>query len=234
MMPRLATSTLTATIALALAIAPRADAASMTSAVDPVQTYFDSISGAVSGPSNGPIRFLNPLNLSPFTTPGSITLGQFVTNPLPYSASLTYDNTPFQIDVSVGRNDNYGMYPNYSVNPNNNTYRIAGVLNGTLGGHRPSTMTATVTNINPIDAHGLGQPSTMPLPALTFQISPQVIAAPNDHSDQNEGYTTLTAQVAVVGVPLPAPAPEPSTVAVFGLALAGWAFRRYRRKGAEG
>ena len=230
MMPRLATATLTATMALAPIAAPRADAASMTTAIsDPVQSYTYTVSGAVSGPYNSPISLNHQPFTGSFTTPGSIVIGQFVTNPLPASATLTYNNTPFSINLNVGGVGVNSSYPSYDYdNPNHYQYSIAGVLNGTISGDGSSSMRATVTSIT---GSGSGSVTTPPFPITALQINPQGIAAPNGSTD---GYTTLTAQVSVVGLPLPAPAPEPSTVAVFGLALAGWAFRRFRRKGAEG
>ena len=71
-----------------------------------------------------------------------------------------------------------------------------------------------------------GMPATPPFPPTDLSIAPQGIVAPYTPT-YTDGITTVYAQVAVLG--LPSPAPEPSTIAVFGLALAGWAYRRRSR-----
>jgi PEP-CTERM motif len=213
MMHRIATATLTATLALAFApaTAPRAEAAA-------VQSYSDQTSGTISGTNTGPITFNPQLYPSQFTTPGTIVIGAFVTNPLPATATLTYNNTPFMIDLNVGATAGFQYYGvGYGYNPNTYQYQISGVLNGSIGGDGTSSMIATVTSIT---GSGSGLATTPPFPIADLVISPQGIAAP---IGSTEGYTTFTGQVLVAG--LPSPAPEPSTIAVFGLALAGWACR---------
>jgi PEP-CTERM motif len=225
MTPRLATATLTATLALAFAFGadPKVEAAT-------VQTYAYNTSGSISGPSGDvPITYDPQATTSMLTTPGSVNLGEFVTNPLPTTASLTYNNTPFTILLNVG-----AFNPNDSFTPpiNSFEYQISGTLNGTINGDGTSSMMATVTSIT-----GVGSSSTPPFPISEFTIAAQGIAAPNGSS---QGITMLTGQVLVAGDPpplglgSPTPTPEPSTIAVFGLALAGWACRRLVRSRAKG
>ena len=214
--PQLATATLTATLALAFATVGTTEAAA-------VQSYSYSTSGSISGMSGvQPITFNPEYYQGTFTTPGSIVLGEFATNPLPSTATLTYNNTPFTIDLNVGPvsgSNDYG----YGYNGNTYQYQISGVLNGSIGGDGSSNMMASVTSIT---GSGSGVASTPPFPISDLQINlPQGIAAPNGY---NQGITTLTAQVLTAGVPIPAP--EPSTIAVFGLALAGWAARHRRSR----
>jgi PEP-CTERM motif len=218
MTPRLATATLTATLAFAFAFAtaPTSQAAS-------VQTYAYNTWGSISGPSGDvPISFDPQSSTSILTTPGSVVLGEFITNPLPPTATLTYNNTAFSITLNIG-----AINPNsLSSGPVNDfLYNISGVLNGTIGGDGTSSMMATVTSIT------AGSSSTPPFPISDLVIGTQGIGAP---SGSAQGVTMLTAQILVAGLPIssgsgpsnPNPTPEPSTIAVFGLALAGWAFHR--------
>jgi hypothetical protein len=222
MTPRLATATLTATFGLALsfATAPKVEAAS-------VQTYAYDTSGSISGPSGDvPITFVPQSSTGMLTTPGSVVLGEFLTNPLPSTATLTYNDTPFTIDLNIGALNpkSFTSSPNYYAQ-----YEISGVLNGTIGGDGSSSMMATVSSITAVS--GTYPP---PFPISDLVISAQGIAAPDGSS---QGVTMLTGQVLVAGTPPPlglgnpTPTPEPSTIAIFGLALAGWAcHRRLRAK----
>ena len=217
MTPRLATATLTAMLAIAPATAPEARAAS-------VQTYAYNTSGSISGPSNAPITFQPESSTTTLATPGSVVLGQFITNPLPTTASLAYNDTPFSVTLNVGGFNSTSP----QTGPVNDTlYTISGVLNGTVSGDGTSSMMATATSISTTGAY-----STPPFPISDLVISSQGIVAPNGST---AGVTTLTARVTAAGSPipgLPAPAPEPSTIAILGLALAGWAgCRRSRPQG---
>lgn len=229
MMPRLAIATLTATIALACLAAPKAGASA-------VQSYAYTTTGSIDGPGgNTPISF-TPTYSGTLTTPGSINLGSFVTNPLPPTATLIYNNTPFTIDLNVSA---VGTYPsaygnygyNYGYNYGTPTYQyvISGKLNGSItgatSGSGTSSMFATITSIS---GNGLGTGTAPPFPISDLVVNlPQGIAAA---VGSNQSYTMLTGQVIVAGLPLPAPAPEPSTFAVFGVALAGLAYRRARSR----
>jgi PEP-CTERM motif len=227
MTPRLATATLTATLALAFAFGadPKVEAAT-------VQTYAYNTSGSISGPSGDvPITYDPQATTSMLSTPGSVNLGEFVTNPLPTTASLTYNDTPFTIFLSVG-----AFNPNSSTSGpiDNAIYTISGMLNGTISGDGTSSMMATVTSIT-----AGSEPAIPPFPISDLVIAAQGVAAPNGGS---QGITMLTGQVLVAGNPVPpplglgspTPTPEPSTIAVFGLALAGWACRRLVRSRAKG
>jgi hypothetical protein len=223
MMPRPATATLIAALALTLALADAPDARAAA-----VQSYSYTTSGNISGMTgaNLPINFSPSYNQGMLTTPGSFVLGQITTNPLPPTATLTYNNTPFTIDLNVGSVNSpyfgYNYYPGYYNR--GYQYAISGVLNGSITGTGTSTMMASVTSITGND-FGLG--TTPPFPISELKVTAlQGIAAPNGNS---QGITTLTAQVLVAGLPLPAPAPEPTSIAAFGAALAGWLLRRRSR-----
>jgi hypothetical protein len=215
MTPRLATATLTATLAIALATASQANAAT-------VQSYSYEVSGGLTGLTSDPIYFTPSSTYSPgsLTTPGAFVLGTFTTNPLPTTASLTYNDTPFTIDLRVAA-PNTSTFSPYGVTPNIYTYQISGMLNGTLSGDGTSSMFATITGIT---GSGSGQATTPPFPISDLVIGTQGIAAPN--GPFGSATTTLTAQVSVAGSSLPglpSPAPEPSTIVILGLGLAGWA-----------
>ncbi len=208
MTPRLAIATLTATLAIALAPATKAHAAA---------TYSYTTTGSISGMSGPlPIQFFGTYGTSPMTTPGSFTLGEFITNPLPPTATLTYNNTPFTVDVVVHDATNY-----YSTD-----YKITGDLNGSITGAGTGDMVATALSITATAGGVSGIP---PFPASALQITPQAINAPDGSV---RGFTTLTAQVLISGIGPPSPAPEPTSVAIFGAALAGWAIRRRSRSKA--
>jgi len=218
MTPRLATATLTATLALAFLFgnAPKAKAAS-------VQSYAYDTSGGISGPGGFvPISFDPQSATSTLTTPGSIILGQFMTNPLPSTATLTYNDTPFTIALNLGVQGSTNISNSNSVYQ----YQISGVLNGMIGGDGSSSMMATVTSIT-----GSGLTTSPPFPISDLVIAAQGIAAPNG---SQAGITVLTGQVLIagnalpppLGVGSPTPTPEPSTFAVFGIALVGWACHR--------
>jgi hypothetical protein len=213
MTPHLATATLTATLALALATAPGAEAAA-------VQSYSYSTSGSISGMSGDqPIEFWGAPSGSTLTTPGSFAVGQFITNPLPATATLTYNQTPFTIDLIVRD------ATNVNSSPFDTDYKISGVLDGSITGAGISSMVATISSIL-VTTGGTG--NTPPFSAADLRIAPQAIIAPDG---QSHGFSTLSAQVVVSGVPAPAPAPEPASIAVFGVALAGWiCHRRWRSK----
>lgn len=210
MTPRLAIATLTATLALAFAPARQADASA---------TYSYTTTGSISGMSGPlPIEFDGVSGKQKLTTPGSFNLGEFVTNPLPPTATLTYDNTPFTIDLFVHDKSHYY----------NTEYVISGNLNGSITGAGFSSMVATVTSISAVAGGVSGIP---PFPASDLAIlAPQAINPP---ASDGPGSTTLTGQVLVSGLGNPAPTPEPTSIAVFGAALAGWAIRRRSRSKAK-
>ena len=194
-----------------------------------VQSYLYNTSGDIAGISGSglgyPISFNPESSTSMLTTPGTFVLGSITTSPLPTGATLSYDNTPFTINMGVGsvpsNNSNYG-YSNptpyyYGFEPAY-TYKISGVLNGSLMGDGTSTLFPTITSIT-------GSGDTPPFPVEDLKFNLQGIAAPNGTT---YGSTMLTAHVDVTGNPLPSPAPEPTSVAAFVAALAGWAWNRRR------
>ncbi len=206
MTPRLAIATLTATLALAFAPAHQADAAA---------TYSYTTTGSISGMSGVlPIQFLGLYGAGTLTTPGSFTLGEFITNPLPPTATLIYNHTPFTIDVMVSNPTGY-----YKTD-----YKITGNLNGYITGAGTGDMVANATSVTATAGGISGIP---PFPASDLVIlAPQAIVAPDGST---RGFTRLTAQVLVSGLGPPSPAPEPASIAIFGAALAGWAIRRRSR-----
>jgi hypothetical protein len=220
MMPRLATSTLTFTLALALSHAPEVKAATAQSfAAEPTYSY--TTTGSISGMTGTqPIEFyglyghgtLNP------TTPSAI--GQFITSPLPATATLTYNNTPFVIDLNVVTAPGSPI-ANYD-------YQIKGVLNGSITGNGQSNMMAYVTSITGND-YGTG--ATPPFAVSELQLNaPLKIAAPKG---ETSGFSTLTGQLNIPNLSPPLAAPEPASVVLFGTALAGWfVHRRWTRSKA--
>jgi hypothetical protein len=213
-MPRLATATLTITMALAVSTTAEIEAATVNPNT-PASTYSYSYTtdGSISGMTGRqPIEFYSLSSTINATTPFSI--GLFVTNPLPATARLTYDNTPFVIDLKVPTSTGSAY-----------DYNIAGVLNGSINGVGKSNMYVYITSIT-----GIGD--TPPFPVSELQINaPQKIAAP---SGENDGFTTLTGQLVIPGLPPPLGAPEPASIVVFGTALAGWLVHRRRSRSKAG
>ncbi len=220
MTPRFATAASLATLVLAAASATKAHAAAS------VQSYNYSTVGSISGmpAGTGPVEFLGEAPAgAPLTTPGSVLLGTFQTNPLPAGATLSFANTPFLIDVMVTSQPGAGaVAPAYD-------YHVTGLLNGSYNGTGSSTAYATVTSITGND-FGLGITPPFPVSDLTVT-APQGLAAPNG---PNSGFTGLLAQVIQPGFPVPAPAPEPTSIAAFAAALAGLALRRRLRRQVAG
>ncbi len=219
MTPRFATAALLATLTLAAASATKASAAAS------VQSYSYSTVGSVSGlPSNiGPVEFNGLSSGGTLTTPGAFLLGSFQANPLPATATLTFANTPFMIDVLVA------SQPGASVVAPAYDYHISGLINGSITGSGSSTMYAVVTSITG-DDFGLGTTPPFPVSDLSV-ITPAGIAAP---FGLNSGFSPLSAQVLIPGFPVPAPAPEPTSIAAFAAALAGLAIRRRLRPRSPG
>jgi len=216
--PRITAAALLAALALIAAPSPEAGAAAS------VQTYTYSTGGNISGMAGvQPIEFLG--TSGSLTAPGSFILGTFRTSPLPATATLTYANTPFEVDVNVAPS---GPGPGTSgSDARSYEYKILGALNGSVSGDGRSTMLASVTSITGAD-DGLGTAPPFPVSDLHVNV-PQGIVAPFGDSS---GISTLTAQVVVPGFPLPPPAPEPTSVAAFAVALIGLALRRKLRAGA--
>jgi len=219
MTPRLATAALLAALALLASSGSRAaDAAT-------VQAYAYSTTGDIDGMSgHPPIEFLDQSAQGTLAAPGTFILGSFRANPLPASATLTYDNTPFTIDLHVldKRLPGVAYFPEMSYDSD---IKISGVLNGSITGAGVSSMYATVTSVADVADRGFfGEP---PFPVSDIKVVlPQGIAAPDGKS---AGMALLAAQVILPGFPLPAPAPEPTSIAVFAAALAGWALRKKAR-----
>jgi hypothetical protein len=207
---RLATATLTATLALAFASDRNADAST-------VQSYSYTTTGSISGMAGvQPIEFYGLFGNGTLSAASPFALGQFITNPLPATATLTYNHTPFTIDLNVVASPGSAL-PNYD-------YKITGQLNGSINGVGQSSMKASISSITGND-YGTGVAPPFPISELKI-IAPSLVAAPNGY---NNGFTTLNAELAIPGFPLPTPAPEPSSIAAFGVALTLWGLRRRAR-----
>jgi hypothetical protein len=209
MISRLVPATLTATLAFIGLTAPEADASA-------VQSFSYTTDGTVANQSGvAPISFIGT-GPQTFTTPGTFALGQFeAANILPASATLTYNNTPFTIDLNVPSATGTGIY----------TFVISGFLNGSITGSGTSDMVATVSSITGVPSDSNGTMTTPPFSASEIQINvPQGITAPNALTGTT-GFTTLFAQVSP-GLGGAAPAPEPTSIAVFGVGLVAWGIRR--------
>jgi MYXO-CTERM domain-containing protein len=176
--------------------------------------YYDTW-GTV-GTGSGPITFngegssATPGGMS-FISPGSFLLGQFQISSLPSSATLTYNDTPFQV---------FAQFSNTAGGPFS-TVEIDGTLSGTITGNSTSSMFASVTSIH-TEAGSIPPPFS--LSDLSINL-PQAIA-PNG---VNGGLTSLTALLSVAADP-PAPVPEPGSMAVFVAVLGGFGAWRYRRR----
>jgi hypothetical protein len=203
---------LTASLAYAVLSAPDAGAAT-------VQSYNYSTNGSIAGQTGvAPITFIG-VNSQTLTTPGTFSLGQFdAVNMLPTSGTLTYNNTPFAINLNVASGS--GTYY---------TYLAMGTLTGSINGAGGSDMVATISSITGVPPTGSSTPTTPPFPASDLQFSTtQGINAPNAMMG-TDGLTNLYAQVipdTTTGLGLPAAAPEPASIAVLGLGLVAWGVRR--------
>ncbi|WP_435020623.1 PEP-CTERM sorting domain-containing protein [Tundrisphaera sp. TA3] len=208
---RLATSTLIATLALLATSEARAAA---------VKSYSYTTIGSVGAPAStsdyagsvGPIGFDGVVS-GTMTTPGYFNLGAFTVAALPPSATLTYENTGFTIFLT-------GFGTGY-------TYRIDGVLNGTLDGSGASDMIASVTSVTGWGAQGPESVAPIALTDLRI-IAPQAILAPANYQGSRTGFYGQVGP----GAGLPVPAPEPASIAIVAVGLAAWGLKRRLRPAA--
>jgi hypothetical protein len=198
---------------------PEARAASMPTGVTTVESYGYTSYGEIANQTGvTPISFTGVNGTQTLTTPGTFTVGTFDTlNILPTTATLTYNNTPYTIDLNVTSGTGTGVY----------TYVISGNLNGSISGDGTSNMVATVSSITGQSNSSSAGMTTPPFPVSDIQINvPQGINAPNMNTN-SDGYTTLYGQVVTGSGPgLPSPAPEPASIAIFAVGLVGWGLRR--------
>jgi hypothetical protein len=217
MISRLVPAALAVTLAFAGPVISNTRGSAIPTQSEPVQSYGYASSGSIASQTGvAPIYFNGLSGTQTLTTPGVFSLGQFdAAGTLPTTATLTYNNTPFTIDLNVASGTGSGTY----------TYVINGNLNGSITGAGSSTMIATVSSITGQANDFNGVMTTPPFPASDIQVSvPQGITAPNGSVD---GYTTLYGQVNLgSGLGLPSPAPEPASIAVFAVGLAAWGIRR--------
>lgn len=194
-------------LSLGLARMSLADAISPQPVVigDPVNTLmgYSTITTVGTTGINGPsiIGFTDVTDAS-FTTPSAFSLGEFVSGALDSGIGVTYENTPFTVDLNLdGANE---------------PIQLTGLLNGTVVGPTQNSVVATFDQVDPIEFLTIDGN----LASLTI-LDPELSLVP---STTNGGRTTAQAQVAVTAVP------EPATVAVFLTALTGLALRRRMRR----
>ncbi|WP_422931130.1 hypothetical protein [Singulisphaera sp. PoT] len=144
-------------LGLILALAAFGGAGVRSAQANPVTyTTYGSIDGKNPG---SPISWTSAN--SSFYMPGSINLGGFNSAlNMPDSITLTYDHTPYTIDVFFGSGATQSQL------------EINGTINGTITGTSSSTMQASVSSITQVGGNPL------PFPLSDFQVlSPQTISA---------------------------------------------------------
>ncbi len=167
---------------------------------DPIYYQTSSNIDGTWGPAASPISL--GTSTGTLYAPGTINLGSFTSSlSLPQSASLTYTNTPFTIDVY------------FTSGSTTSGLEIKGLLNGTITGNVSSSLQASVATVTQLGGN------TLPFPIGTFTVlAPQTISP--------TGISTLYAYVNFD----PNHVPEPTTLALCGTVLAGLGVRRWRRR----
>ncbi|WP_158633721.1 PEP-CTERM sorting domain-containing protein [Tautonia sociabilis] len=206
-----------------VASAPFASAADIDSTVsDPVPAsplIRFSTSGTfndTSTISNGNLLNFNGIIQQTVRTPSNVSLGEFQVLPdLGANVSTVYDNTPFQLALTVGEVNGETPVPNQTP------IFINGVLNGTITGETQSNVTATFN----LDPENLPTFQIGNFIATITKLDPVDIAP----FTTNGGRTSIQGRIEAVQIP------EPASIAVFLVALAGGLGMRRRalaRKGA--
>jgi hypothetical protein len=184
-------------------------------------SYFFSTSGNIADSGDGGGGFINfrGAGVSSLFGPTSLNLGGFEVRPLPAGSSITYENLPFRIDMSIWPQ---GARPGDMI-----TVSIKGVINGTITDTRGSSLTASLSPLSPWVA-SINQKATLPFLLSDLKINLPILLAP---SSVNGGKSQVTAYLSS-----PMPIPEPATIALFGatFGLVALRSRSRRRRGGPG
>lgn len=198
-----------ATVAVAIGVAPRAWA-SPTNVTD----YLTTSKPTVFMNSGLNVISFNAVAGGQYESPSSVSLGEFVVNPLPTGASVKFENTPFEIMFQTTKVN--GDIPEVNETP----LKFVGKLNGELTGNTKSSVVATFDPVQPDPTFRTGDfMNTLTVPS-SFLLVP---------SSTNGGRTTVQSTITSTYYPLPTPAPEPTTIAVFVMAGVGLGLRRRLR-----
>lgn len=171
-------------------------------------------SGSVdsTGISGVPVVSFVSLDQNQFSSASYFSLGNFKVDPLPLGKSTTYDDTPFQITLTVNQVE--GNTPE----PNETPIVLSGHLNGTITGGTQSSVQATFDPIGSIKFKTGPYSNVLTLPGLTFTLVP---------STTNHGLTTAEAHLSTT--PTEKPVPEPTSIAMFLTTIAGIGLRQRLR-----
>ncbi len=194
-------------------------------AYDTVNSTIGTSGVTVSGGTltNPAISFV-PLTGGTFLSPSSLALGVFQAQALPDGASVTYNNTPFDIKFNV---DGVNGITNFQ--PNGTPIDITGELNGTLSANQSSvkaTFDAPAAAVAaPGDPTSFAFATGLYANTLTLASNPITIVPSTSNNGMTTAQAVLTTQVAAT-----APVPEPSTIVLFAATIAGLGFRHRLRR----
>jgi len=208
--PRSFTLRLTRLSTLSLALTLGGWIATTTEA-SPISQPIDYASTGFIGGGAGPITFTGITGS--FLTPGVIGLGNLQVGALAPDVTKVFNDTTFTIDVGFPTGPG-GAHPWGHV-------AITGKLNGLITGSGYSDVVATFTTVS--------QDGSVPLPFTlsNFQTIGPVHVVPNGI---NGGTTSLYAYIGPNLAGQEITVPEPSSLAIFGVALAGLGWARRNRK----
>ncbi len=184
---------------------------------DSILQYTTAGGPGTTGITGAPVISFVPVQGQYVDTASNISLGTFVVAGLTAGESTTYNNTPFTLSLIPNSFNGTAL--------KDSAVQLTGTLNGMVSGSNQSSVDITFNPIaNASFAIGTGS-GTLKLSNVSDALVP---------SSDNNGQTTLQAQVATTGVV--AEAPEPSSIALFLSTVCGLGLRRYvqsRRKRAH-